>query len=285
MFQHTIDRADRLTPGTNRISVVSTGHRGLVESQLRGRETGLLLWQPLNRGTAAGILWPICSLMTSHADDIAVIYPSDHFVHPERDFLAAVSEGVRAVERKRDRLLLLGAEPDHLELDYGWIQPASEEAGSAHTGLRRVSRFVEKPCENEARRVMAQGALWNTLILIGRVRTLWQLGRYCLPETMMLLEWLRSATGGPRERELVHKIHAMLPEKNFSSEVLEKAPELFTVMPLRGVEWSDWGRPERIVQSIRRLGRTPAFPSSLVTESDPRSAVGMRALEPSPSLI
>lgn len=29
---------------------------------------------------------------------------------------------------------------------------------------------------------------------------------------------------------------------------------------LTGVLWSDWGKPERIAETIRRIGKTPAFP-------------------------
>jgi mannose-1-phosphate guanylyltransferase len=32
------------------------------------------------------------------------------------------------------------------------------------------------------------------------------------------------------------------------------------VMELTGVLWSDWGKPERIADTIRRIGKTPAFP-------------------------
>jgi hypothetical protein len=46
--------------------------------------------------------------------------------------------------------------------------------------------------------------------------------------------------------------------------VLEKAPEFLEVMELSGIEWSDWGRPERIAESIHSLGRKPAFPLGLV---------------------
>lgn len=31
-------------------------------------------------------------------------------------------------------------------------------------------------------------------------------------------------------------------------------------MELSGVLWSDWGKPERIVETLRRIGKSPAFP-------------------------
>ncbi len=291
MFQHTVDRADRLTPGAHRISVVAEGHRALVQAQLRGRLRGRILWQPENRGTAAGILWPISCLMATSPDDIVLIYPSDHFIWPEESFLSAMLDAVHAVEQKPDRLVLVGAKPDRLELDYGWIQPDGEASSSGSHRLRRVGRFLEKPSRSEAARAFADGALWNTLILVGAVRTLWQLGRYCLPQTMHLLEWLRTATGSPREKESTERIYASLPNGSFSADVLEKAPEFLMVMELNDVEWSDWGRPERIAQSVRWLGRTPAFPLDVLQSEFREQAAPRRAADfarpaalPSPGL-
>lgn len=293
MFQHTVDRADRLTSGAHRFSVVSEGHRPLVHAQLRGRLPGRILWQPENRGTAAGILWPISCLMAKRPDDIAIIHPSDHFVWPEESFLSALLDAVRAVEQKPDRLVLVGAKPDRLELDYGWIQPDGPDGEASCSGshrLRRVGRFLEKPSNNQAARALAAGALWNTLILVGAVRTIWQLGRYCLPQTMELLEWLRSETGAPQENEVTQRIYASLPNSSFSAEVLERAPEFLRVMELNDVEWSDWGRPERIAQSIQWLGRKPAFPLDLLQPDSHQGVPPSRAADiarpalPSPGL-
>jgi hypothetical protein len=33
---------------------------------------------------------------------------------------------------------------------------------------------------------------------------------------------------------------------------------------MEGIEWSDWGRPERVVESLSRLGKSPTFPLDAV---------------------
>ena len=131
MFQHTVDRADRTSPGVHRFSVVSEGHRSFVRTQLRGRPTGRLLRQPENRGTAAGILWPISCLMRKHPDDVVVIYPSDHFIWPEGAFVSAVSAAVREVERNPDRVVLLGRNPLAWSSTTAGFSPMAKRAASA----------------------------------------------------------------------------------------------------------------------------------------------------------
>jgi mannose-1-phosphate guanylyltransferase len=42
-------------------------------------------------------------------------------------------------------------------------------------GIRRVARFVEKPTRRIARELVDSGALWNTMVMIVKVRTLLQM--------------------------------------------------------------------------------------------------------------
>jgi mannose-1-phosphate guanylyltransferase len=51
-----------------------------------------------------------------------------------------------------------------------------------------------------------------------------------------------------------------MPAKNFSSDLLQRVPEKLAVVELTGVLWSDWGKPERIAETLRRIDRRPAFP-------------------------
>lgn len=51
-----------------------------------------------------------------------------------------------------------------------------------------------------------------------------------------------------------------MPAYNFSSHLLQRLPNRVAVMELTGVLWSDWGKLERIAETIRRIGKTPAFP-------------------------
>ena len=52
-----------------------------------------------------------------------------------------------------------------------------------------------------------------------------------------------------------------MPEADFSRDLVQRCPEAALVLPLGNVEWSDWGRPERVTESLRRLGKRPTFPT------------------------
>ncbi len=59
---------------------------------------------------------------------------------------------------------------------------------------------------------------------------------------------------------MLEEIYKSMPVRNFSSGLLTRVIEHVAVMKLEGVFWSDWGKPERIADTIRRMDKTPAFP-------------------------
>jgi hypothetical protein len=48
-----------------------------------------------------------------------------------------------------------------------------------------------------------------------------------------------------------------MPSYNFSVQLLQQFPKHVAVMELGDVVWSDWGNPERIAETLRRVGKEP----------------------------
>jgi mannose-1-phosphate guanylyltransferase len=188
-----------------------------------------------------------------------VLYPSDHFVYPEDRFLEGVRRAVRIAESRPDRVVMLGIAPDRLELDYGWIQPGQFIADMPGV-VQAVHSFLDKPDAAEADAALRTGALWNTLVFAANADLLWTLGWQCLPDMMPIFERLSQAIGGPEEGRVLESIYRDIPAKNFSSDLLQRVTEKLAVVELTGVLWSDWGKPERIAETLRRIDRRPAFP-------------------------
>jgi len=268
LFQHTVDRADRLSHPERRVVVAAESHREDVRSQMEGRAPGRILFQPENRGTAPGVFLPLTYVLAEDPEATVVVYPSDHFVYPEGAFLGAVADAVAVLERTPQRAVLLGVVPESPEPDYGWILPGPEVgmAVGEHR-VRSVARFLEKPENGSAKRAMAHGGLWNTLVIVAKAKALWSLGRQCFPRVMELFQWLAMSLGTAQETEVRESIYRMMPVRDFSSHLLQRVPEMLAVLELGGVLWSDWGRPERIDRTLRQIGRKPAFPAEYVLAS------------------
>lgn len=260
MFQHTLDRAIKLTDPERTVVVIARGHRREAMVQLEDRKAGLILLQPRNRDTAAGLFLPLTYIRARDPEATVIVYPSDHFVYPENRFLEAVQQSAWAAQWLKDRAVLLGMSPAGLELDYGWIQPGEALATPANLKAQAVRAFLEKPSAAEADAALTNGALWNTLVLAASVEALWTLGHRCFPEVMTLFERLGTTIGTSEESTVLEAIYRDMPVKNFSTDLLQRVPDRIAVMELSQVLWSDWGKPARIANTLRRIGRQPAFP-------------------------
>jgi mannose-1-phosphate guanylyltransferase len=189
-----------------------------------------------------------------------VIYPSDHFAYPEADFLMAVHRALCALEWLPERFIVLGMPPDRLELDYGWILPGDKIDGCEGYQLRAVKTFVRSPTVAQADAALAGGGLWNTSVIAAKAETLWHLGWQCFPDLMPRFERLGRSIGTSEEAQILEEIYYDIPAHDLVPELLQRMPDRAAVIELHGVLWSDWGTPTRIIDSLRRIGREPAFP-------------------------
>ena len=258
MLQHTVDRADRVSQPDRKITVIDRGHHEEARRQLQHRR-GRVVDQPADCDTAAGVFLPLTYVRAQDPTALVVVFPSDHFVYPEQEFIEIVQRAVRAANAVRDKVLLLGVRPEGLEPDYGWIHLGDRIEQGGEFDLHAVKAFLEKPGPTKAKAALAAGALWNTLVMVSRVETLWRLGWRALPAMMQLFDRLEKAVGTEDEEAVLASVYLTMPHRNFSFDVLQPVPSHVAVMEVRGVLWSDWGRPERIVDSLQRIGKQPAF--------------------------
>jgi mannose-1-phosphate guanylyltransferase len=266
-IEQTLDRATSMVPWQNVLTVIGRAHQKyLVESRTRPLP-GSLIEQPLNLGTALGIMLPATFVSEIDPDATLIILPADHFVHPEELFLQHAARAVALVEEHPDRLILVGVPADRPETQYGWIVPEPGQdvpsAGIDDPPLLRVKHFREKPGYDEAIALMREDALWSTMVIVVKVKALWTLLRTCLPDLMTPFDAFRQILRAVREGEVEPLVrgHALsdLYEKlrpvDFSKEILEhpRAHGQLSVMPMLNVTWADWGRSKHLTESLARL--------------------------------
>lgn len=275
MFQHTLDRACSVVSEEHIVTVIGRGHRKFLAESAQENLPGVVLEQPGNCGTAPGIFLPLTYVLADNPEATVIILPSDHFVYPEDRFCDHVVHALELAERYPAQVVLVGAVPDRAETDYGWIDPnaARPEGHSAlPRGAMKVVYFREKPDETEARALFRQGCLWNTMVLAVNAKTLWALGRQCLPEIMYKFEALLMALRAVREGRLDPKYEASalanvytdLAAADFSRNVLQHISHRSMVLPMEGVNWCDWGRPQRVAETLASLGRRALFPADCI---------------------
>ena len=259
MLEHTLDRADQITAPERKVTIIAKTHREDAWPQLDGRNAGKVILQPANRGTAPGIFLALAVIRSHDPEATVVLFPSDHFVYPEDRFTELVRNAVETAKQMKHWLILLGVHPAYPDPEYGWIYPGAHVAKVNGHYIRAVESFLEKPASHKCQDAMTAGALWNTLVVAGKVETFWTLGKRYFPEMMALF-----GTYGQSIETLpdcvLEALYELIPVGDFSSGLLERVPEQMAVMELNGVLWCDWGKPARIVETLSRIGRQPAFP-------------------------
>jgi mannose-1-phosphate guanylyltransferase len=259
MFQHTLDRSDRIVAPERRVTVIARNHQDEAWPQFLSRTKGKVILQPANRDTAAGIFLGLAYIRAHDPEATVVIFPSDHFVYPEERFIEMTYSLARAARHLKHWVFLLGMSPDRPDPEYGWIQPGAHLGWVDGYRVQGTRAFLEKPTLERCKSAMNSGALWNTMVIAAKIDTLWALGSRCFPEMMRLFDVYAESIGSLQENVVLEGIYQVMPNCNFSVHLLQQFPKHVAVMELRDVLWSDWGRPERIVETLRHLGREPRF--------------------------
>ena len=81
----------------------------------------------------------------------------------------------QAVTSNPSRIVLLAMEAHSPEEEYGYLVPMAHSGEIDLHGTRGVARFIEKPNRRLAHELFSSGALWNTMVMVFKVRTLLQM--------------------------------------------------------------------------------------------------------------
>ena len=257
MLEHTWDRAAAAAGAARVVTVVNRHHQPFLQSPRMLKAPGRIIAQPRRCDTGPGVFLPLTSVLAQDPEALVAVMPSDHFIRPKERFQDALDEAFRLAEFLPGQIILLAAAPSNCEADYGWISPGSRLPDSRASLVRS---FREKPAPEEARELRRQGGLWNTMIVVARAAALWDMAQILYPRMISRFDALRPWIGTEEEPEAVDLVYRDMPAINFSSGLLERVAEWSIVLPLSGVHWSDWGRPERIQETLSSIGAQSALP-------------------------
>lgn len=96
------------------------------------------------------------------------------------------------------------------------------------------------------------------MVLAAKGNELWSRGWKCFPEMMLLFEQMKKAIDTAEELRVLDAIYEAMPRWNFSSHLLQCAPNRLAIMEMKDVLWSDWRNSERILSGLEKIGKRPA---------------------------
>ena len=263
LLRQTLERTRLKIPESRTVVSGLDRHASYLAADLRGSNVRVLL-QPSNRGTAAGLLWPVYWIHQIDPGALVIAMPSDHFVFEDRRFMDHLIGVSAFLDEHPQWLVAVGARPAEPDTDYGWIERAESLESHGSETVWRVRQFVEKPSSDAARACFARGHLWNTFVIMGRTETFINAARLCAPELHAALSDAARHAGTEGEREAVETAYRGLPVESFSDAVLAAPFPRLATSCLPPILWSDLGTPERLLRTAIVLtmmnARTPPAP-------------------------
>jgi mannose-1-phosphate guanylyltransferase len=254
LLEHTLDRTTTLVPPARTLTVIGASHEALAAPQLAGRSDHVLR-QPAARGTGVALYVALAMIRRWTPNAIVMVTPSDHFVWPVGPFVEQTHAATCAAA-ELGGLVVLGVRPADADPDMGYLL-----CGERTTHVPRLSRvvgFVEKPTRVLATKLCERGALWNTMIVAGSVEAFWRLGRATQPRLVAMLDALVPRIGDRHEDAMLAHIYERHAEVCLSRDMIQLAPHTLLALELVGVDWSDWGRPDRVEAVLARRAAAAA---------------------------
>jgi mannose-1-phosphate guanylyltransferase len=256
LLEDTTDRFAPLAPPSRTIVIVDHTHRDHVAQTVGADSVGAVIFQPEDRGTAAGVLLALTPVLEADPRAVVAITPVDHGVLDAGAFRHGLLETARYV-RAHGGVVLFGAEPTGAHADYGWITPGAQQ--SSHW-LRPVTSFIEKPSAEMADRLFASGAVWNTMVVVARASAVRTLYVEVLPQLAGVFDAALQLS--PAERApFLSVVYPQLPRFDFSRDLLTPARNLSTYIWPAAVGWSDLGTPERLREWHRHVAVSSSRPA------------------------
>ncbi|MBP1993979.1 sugar phosphate nucleotidyltransferase [Paenibacillus eucommiae] len=232
------------------------GQVDILTNQLGDK--GRIVVEPQRRDTfpaIALIATYLYSIVGTSLNEVVAVLPVDPYV--ESDFFEKLKDLETIVHESRADIALIGVKPTYPSEKYGYIVPdcnrleeencqdggcsnGSNSSNSNNNSYSRVSHFKEKPCEEEAKSLIAEGAFWNCGVFAFKLNYLINL----------LIE-----KGYPIQFEEMLRQYDKLPQISFDYEVLEKANHI-AVLPYEGC-WKDLGTWNTLTEemSVNLVGR------------------------------
>lgn len=245
-------RLDPLFSADRQAFVVACAHERYYSTELADAKDSIVIAQPANRGTAVGIIIALLQILQADPGAIVGFFPCDHHYSDDESFRSVVRSATSSAAQFSESLVVVGAEAEYAETEYGWIELGRPVLQGKATPLWEVDRFWEKPAISEAQVLLGSGGLWNTFVTVGTAVTFLELLCSQVPDVVL------SVTRALADNN-VAPTYARLPSVDFSRDILAHQADKLLVLRDSASGWTDLGSPNRVLGLLAKEVTQPAW--------------------------
>lgn len=246
LIQTAVDRLEGLFP-VERILIVTTSQLAeKIKQQIPGIPERNYLIEPMPKGTASvvGLAAAALKAIDPHADTSMAILTADHFIDKTENFRSVLAGAYQAA--LDDYLVTLGIQPTFPSTGYGYIQKGEKTSDYLGFNAHRVVRFVEKPDDENARKMLETDAyLWNSGMFIWKVSVILKAMEKWMPDLAQKIHTIQEVWQKETPREVIENIWPTIIPQTIDYGIMEKA-ERVVVLPAEDLGWNDVGSWESL---------------------------------------
>jgi len=247
MFQESVDRVLPLFPITQIWVIAGPELTSLLHEQVPELSAENFIVEPEGRGTAPAIGLAAIHLRRKDPEAVMTVLTADHHIVDVERFrkVLVVAEALA----KHGYLVTLGIEPVSPSTGYGYIEHGQSIGKTGGFSVFRVLRFIEKPDQETAEKMIAGGRFsWNSGMFIWKVTNILEEFERQMPDFYKELREVDSALGGSDYQVILPRIWSNVKRETIDYGVMEGASDVM-VIPIE-MGWSDIGSWESLVKLL-----------------------------------
>ena len=188
----TLERVSAIAPAERTLILTNASLADAIRDACPAVPRGNVIAEPKPAGTAAALTWAAAEIERRDGSDaVMVCVHADWAIGDVAEFRNTLNHAAETADRNRS-LVTVGIVPTRPDPGLGYIEPGEKISER----VSRVGRFVEKPDEARAQKMIEKGALWNSGIFAWRVGDFLDEVRALTPEVAPALEQISGGEKG-----------------------------------------------------------------------------------------
>jgi mannose-1-phosphate guanylyltransferase len=238
MFQVAVERVRPVFPLERILVVTRREHASILMEQVPDLPAENFILEPEGRGTAPAIGLASIHLKQRDPEAVMAILTADHFISETQQFCKVLLVAERYAAD--DNLVTLGIQPSSPSTGFGYIEHGSELGETDGFHIHAVQRFIEKPGQTEAEKMLASGRhSWNSGMFIFRAGRMLEEFERQMPKFYSRLLEVKNALGAPDYQVVLEQNWPRIAKQTIDYGVMEGASRV-VVIPVE-IGWTDVG--------------------------------------------
>jgi mannose-1-phosphate guanylyltransferase len=244
LLQQMVGNFQDAVPVSRTFVLVPEGDQPRARQQLLGSPGLNILEVPHGGGCAVTVMQVLAKILLDKPDAAVIVASADFYLANPRPF-------VRTIFSSKDKLgmfpaIVMGASLKVPRVNGPWLLPGTRLGD----GLFSFRKTIEPTSEEEARRLIVQGAMQNTSSFITSAAFLWETVSRELPEQARTMSQLWRNIR-PSSQSMVRPVSGIRRHPGGDClPMLFGRPNAIAIARVDGLGFSDWSCPETVLHSL-----------------------------------